>query len=213
MEDKKVFVVDDEVKVLEVIGETLGGLSLEVTCFVRPSRCLERLCSEECDLLITDLRMPEMDGIELVANVRRLAPWVSVLVMTGYGDVATAVRAMKAGAADFMEKPLEKGNLLRTVKSLLRENVHFNTCVGEPLTGMQMKVLKSVIDGKSNKEIAALLGRSTRTIEVHRADMMEKLGVSSLLDLIKRAISLGLIDLMAKPRSDGTPQQAEPNGI
>jgi two-component system response regulator FixJ len=169
------------------------------------------LCSEKCDLLITDLRMPELDGIELVANVRRLAPWVSVLVMTGYGDVANAVRAMKAGAADFMEKPLDKDNLLRAVKLLLRENVHINTCVGEPLTAMQMKVLKSVIDGKSNKEIADLLGRSTRTIEVHRAHMMEKLGVSSLLDFVKRAVSLGLIDLTMKHRHGETVQEAEPN--
>ncbi len=210
--EQSVFVVDDEVKVLEVIGETLGTLSVEVTCFVRPTRCLERLRSAEgCDLLIADLRMPEMDGIELLANVRRATPWVPVMLMTGYGDVATAVRAIKAGAVDFMEKPLDKGNLLRTVKSILQENTFTTACVGKPLTAIQMKVLKLVIDGKSNKEIAELLGRSVRTIEVHRAHMMEKLGVSSLLDLVKRAVSLGLVDLTAEPRPNGTAQQAEPN--
>lgn len=209
--EQSIFVVDDEVKVLEVIGETLGTLPVEVTCFVRPIRCLERLGSEECDLLIADLRMPEMDGIELLTNVRRLTPWVPVLVITGYGDVPTAVRAIKAGAVDFMEKPLDKDNLLRTVKSLLRENTFTRTCVGKPLTAIQMKVLKLVIDGKSNREIADLLGRSVRTIEVHRAHMMEKLGVNSLLDLVKRAVSLGLVDLRAKPRPDETAQEAEPN--
>lgn len=198
--EQSVFVVDDEVKVLEVIGETLGSLSVEVTCFVHPARCLERLGSQECDLLIADLRMPEMDGIELLTNVRRITPWVPVLVITGYGDVATAVRAIKAGAADFMEKPLDKGNLLRTVKLLLQENTRTTASVGKPLTAIQTKVLKLVIDGKSNRAIAELLGRSVRTIEVHRAHMMEKLGVSSLLDLVKRAVSLGLVDLPTNQR-------------
>lgn len=207
--EHSVFVVDDEVKVLEVIGETLGSLPVEVTCFVHPSRCLERLCSGECDLLIADLRMPEMDGIELLTNVRRLTPWVPVLVVTGYGDVPTAVRAIKAGAVDFMEKPLDRDSLLRSVKSILRENVFANTCVGKPLTAIQMKVLKLVIDGKSNREIADLLGRSTRTIEVHRAHMMQKLGVNNLLDLVKRVAALGLVDLTVDRQSGKAAQGGE----
>ena len=195
--ERNVFVVDDEVKVLEVVGATLGSLSVEVTCFVHPVKCLERLRSQKCDLLIADLRMPEMDGMELVTNVRRHAPWVPVLIMTGYGDVPTAVRAIQAGAVDLIEKPLDKDTLIRTVKSILRENVLGNTCVGKALTAIQMKVLKMVIDGKSNKEIADLLDRSVRTVEVHRANMMEKLGVSNMLDLVKRAATLGLVDLTA----------------
>jgi DNA-binding NarL/FixJ family response regulator len=110
-----------------------------------------------------------------------------------------------------MEKPLDKDNLIRTVKSLLRENTFTRTCVGKPLTAIQMKVLKLVIDGKSNREIAELLGRSVRTIEVHRAHMMEKLGVNSLLDLVKRAVSLGLVDLRARRRPDETAQEPESN--
>ena len=121
--ERNVFVVDDEVRVLEVVGETLGNLSVEVTCFVRPAKCLGRLRSQKCDLLIADLRMPEMDGIELVTNVKRHCPWVPVLIMAGGGDLPGAVRAMKAGAADIIEKPLDKDDLIRTVESILQGSV------------------------------------------------------------------------------------------
>ncbi|KPK34241.1 MAG: hypothetical protein AMJ65_18555 [Phycisphaerae bacterium SG8_4] len=206
---RRVFVVDDEIKVLEVVGETLGSLSVEVTCFVRPSKCLRLLRSQKCDLLIAGLRMPEMDGIELVTNVRHHAPWVPVLIMTDFSDVRSAVRAMKAGAVDLIEKPLDKDNLARTVESILQENVLSNTCVGKPLTEIQMKVLKMVIDGKSNKEIADLLDRSVRTVEVHRAHMMQRLGVSNLLDLVKRAATLGLVDLTAGQKPDLAERETE----
>ena len=131
------------------------------------------MCSQKCDLLIADLRMPEMDGIELVTNAKHHAPWVPVLIMTDDGDVRTAVRAMKAGAVDLIERPLNKDDLIRMVKSILQKDVLSNACVGKPLTAVQMRVLKMVIDGKSNKEIADLLDRSIRTVEVHRANMME----------------------------------------
>ncbi|MHC4431796.1 MAG: response regulator transcription factor [Planctomycetota bacterium] len=207
--ERKVFVIDDEVKVLEAVGKALGSLSVEVTCFVRPSKCLGLLRSQKCDLLIADLKMPEMDGIEFVTNVQRYAPWVPVLVMTEHGDVPGAVRAMKAGAIDLVEKPLEKDNLIRTVESILQEDVLSNACVGKPLTAVQTKVLKMVIDGKSNKEIADLLDRSVRTIEVHRAHMMERLGVSSLLELVKRAAALGLVDLTAGQKPYLTAREGE----
>jgi len=197
-----VFIVDDEIKVLEAIAETLGSLGVEVNCFADPAKCLERLRRETCDLLIADLKMPEMDGIELLATVRRQTPWVPVMIVTGYGDVQSAVGAIKAGAADFIEKPLDKKELLRRVKSILQESTIANTSVGEPLTRIQTKVLKLIVDGNNNKQIAEQLGRSVRTIEVHRARLMEKLGVSSLLDLLKRAVSLGLVDLGAKEQSE-----------
>ncbi|MHC4145028.1 MAG: response regulator transcription factor [Planctomycetota bacterium] len=208
--EQSVFVVDNELKVLEVVGETLGSLGIEVTCFVHPAKCLERLSSQKCDLLIADLKMPEMDGMELVASVKRMAPWVPVLIIIGYGDVRTAVRAIKAGAVDFIEKPLDKQNLVRTVKAILQENVLPNASVGKPLTAVEAKILKLVIDGKSNRDIAELLKRSVRTIEVHRAHMMDKLGVKSLLDLVKRAVTLGLIDLPANHEPGETMQDPEP---
>ena len=199
---QQVFVVDNEVSVLKAIEETLITLDVEVTCFVNPVTCLEQLPSHNCDLLIVDLKMPKMDGIELLTNVKRRIPWLPVLVVTGYGDIPTAVRAIKAGAEDFIEKPLDKGTLLSMVESLLHENEPANTTTGRPLTPTQAKVLKLIIDGNSNREIADLLNRSVRTIEVHRAHVMEKLGVTNMLELIKRAIALGLVDMPPTPKPD-----------
>jgi two-component system response regulator FixJ len=186
-----IFFVDDELKVRQAVGETLEQLSARVTCFPCASDCLEQLGSQKCDLLITDLRMPEMDGIELLRRARLIAPWVPVLIITGYGDIPTAVGAIKAGAADFIEKPLDKKSFVQKVKSLLPENGN-GKHLGEPLTQTEQKVLRLVLDGKSNKEIANLLNRSKRTVEVHRARVMRKLGADSLIDLVKRAAATGL---------------------
>jgi len=194
--NRHIFFVDDELKVRQVVGETLEQLGLQVSCFACAAECLERLPGQRCDLLITDLRLPEMDGVELLKRARLAAPWIPVLILTGYGDIPTAVEAIKAGAVDFIEKPLDKQSLVRKVMSLLPENGnHQHT--GKPLTRSEQKVLQLVLDGKSNREIASLLRRSQRTIEVHRAHMMRKLGASSLIDLIKRAAAMGLTDLGA----------------
>ncbi len=191
-DNQHIFFVDDESKVRQVVAETLEQLRARTTCFPCASDCLEQLGSQKCDLLITDLRMPEMDGIELLRRARVLAPWLPVLIITGYGDIPTAVKALKAGVADFIEKPLDKKIFVRKVKSLLPENGNHKH-LGEPLTQTEQRILSLVLDGKSNKDIASLLNRSRRTIEVHRARVMRKLGAESLVDLVKRAS--GIISL------------------
>lgn len=181
-----IFVVDDERGVCTTISETLEQFGAKVTCFLRADECLEQLPSQRCDLLITDLKMPEMDGMELVRSVRHLTPWVPILVVTGYGDIPTAVKAIRAGAADFIEKPLRKAIFVDKVESILRGNgnrKHLAKC----LTKCERTVLWLVIEGKTNREIASLLSRSVRTIEVHRSNIMHKLGVDNLVDLVKLA--------------------------
>lgn len=192
--DRHIFIVDDELKVRQVVAETLEQLSARVTCFPCASDCFEQLGSHKCDLLITDLRMPEMDGIELLRHAKLINPWVPVMIITGYGDIPTAVEAVKAGAADFIEKPLDKKSFVQMVKSLLPENGNHKH-LGEPLTQTEQRVLRFVLDGKSNKNIASLLSRSIRTIEVHRARVMRKLGADSLVDLVKRVAVTGLAEL------------------
>jgi two-component system response regulator FixJ len=195
-DSRHIFFVDDELKVRQVVAETLEQLSARVTCFPCASDCLEQLSCHKCDLLITDLKLPEMDGIELLRCARLIAPWVPVLIITGYGDVPTAVEAIKAGATDFIEKPLNKKSFLRKVKSLLPENGNHKH-LGTSLTQSEERVLKLVLNGRSNQEIASLFNRSRRTIEVHRANMMHKLGAESVIDLVKQAATMGLTDLGA----------------
>ena len=113
--------------------------------------------------------------------------------------------AIKAGAADFMKKPLDKESFVTKVKSLLPENGNHKH-LGKPLTQSEDRVLRLVLNGKSNQEIASLLSRSRRTIEVHRANMMHKLGVDSLADLVKRAAVMGLMERQGvQNQSDAKP--------
>jgi len=199
-----IFFLDDEPMIREVVRETLEDLNFKVSCFADPIECLSQLRSQKCNLLITDLKMPEKDGLELLMDVQHLAPWVPVLMITGYGDVPTAVKAMKAGAVDFIEKPLDKKNFARKIRSVLKKNVSFNPNLGNSLTRNETKILQLVIDGMSNKEIANLLHRSARTVEAHRAHLMHKLGVDNLVDLVKRVALMGLVDLEEKQPPEET---------
>ena len=189
-----IFFVDYEVSVRQAVGDTLQQINSKVSCFASPIDCLEHLGPQRCSLLITDLRMPEMDGIELLKRARLLVPWLPVLIVSGYGDIPVAVEGIKAGAVDFIEKPLDKKRFVKKVKSLLPENGNHKH-LGKPLTCSEVKVLKLVIDGKSNKEIANLLNRSKRTVEVHRARVMRKLDAYSLVDLVKQAAAMGFLCL------------------
>lgn len=204
---QRVFFVDDEPNIRRTVLETLEPLGLKVDCFAGAVECLENLESQHCDLLITDLRMPEMDGLELLKRARFVNPWVPVLIITGYGDIPTAVEGVRAGAVDFIEKPLEKSDFVRRVESILSQNYrHSNALAGEPLTRSEKRVLKLVIDGRSNKEIANALNRSRRTVEVHRASAMRKLNVDNVIDLVKRTAELGLVEL---PEHEGETQSGQ----
>lgn len=186
---QRVFVVDDEPKVLKAIGKSIEELDCEVVCFETAQACLEALSASNCDLVVTDLSMPEMDGMALLREVKRLKPYVPVIVVTGYGEIPIAVKAVKEGAMDFLEKPLDEDTFLPIVAMALRKSQKMER-VG--LTDMERDILALVIDGKSNKEIAAQMGRSVRTVENHRYRLMRKLQAENTASLIKIANQLNL---------------------
>jgi len=190
---RHIFVVDDEVGVCQAIRGTLQQYGAEVTCFDRAAECLEHLPSRRCDLLITDLRMPEMDGMELLKRIVSLTPTTPVVILTGYGDIPTAVKALKAGAVDFVEKPPHKESFVDKIESILQESTN-NNRLGTRLSKREREVLRLVVEGKTNKEIATLLSRSTRTIEVHRSHIMHKLGVKNVIELVKWTAGMGMVD-------------------
>jgi len=181
-----VFFVDDKPKVRKMVGRTLEQAGLKVTCFASGSECLKQLRCRTCDLLITDVKMPEMDGIELLTEVKRIIPSLPVLVVTGYGDIPMAVEALKVGASEFIEKPLDRQSFLSAVESVLKLYALIHQIVGDVLTKTEMIVLRLILEGKRTKEIAMLRQRSVRTIEVHRIRIMRKLGVDNLVDLVKQ---------------------------
>ena len=193
MKAARIVFVDDEPGVCHTVSKTLERVGLSVRCFHRAMDCLAHLAEEPCDLLVTDVKMPGKDGVELLREVKEHLPWLPVLIVTGYGDVPMAVRAMKAGAANFIEKPLDRGTFLHAVQSLLARSPGQTALKECALTGAEMKILYLVLDGKNNREIATALHRSPRTIEVHRGHLMQKLGATSIIELLRRAADLGLL--------------------
>jgi FixJ family two-component response regulator len=130
--------------------------------------------------------MPEMDGVSLLENIRRVSPLTPVLLVTGYGSVPLAVKSIQLGASDFVEKPLDETVLLPKVQAILQAKGYSHDT---ELSIAEQRVLELVADGKPNKEIAYLLGRSIRTIENHRHRLMRKLGVASTAELVKVALT------------------------
>ena len=188
---QRVFFVDDEPLICKAASRTLARRQLEVTCFTNAADCLEALDTADWALLITDMNMPDIDGMQLLERVKAIRPGLPVLIITGFGNIPLAVRAVKAGAFDFVEKPLERAAFLRSVESALMESNYDDGLAGKALSKVEMKVLKLIVDGKSNKEAAHLLNRSARTIEDHRARIMRKLDVDNIVDLVKWVVKMG----------------------
>jgi len=175
----------------------LERLGSKVSCFACAADCLEKLRFQRCDLLITDVRMPGMDGIKLLIEARRIIPLLPVVVITGYGDIPMAVRAMKAGASNFIEKPLERKGFLSIVESALKQIRPAKPRMGRPLTKAEMRIFRLLLEDKTNYEIAELLHRSVRTIEDHRHNIMRKFGTKTLAGLVRQAAALGLFEVSA----------------
>jgi len=202
MRAARVVFVDDEPKVRAIVRKTLQRADADVHCFSSAQDCLKHLATARCDLLITDVRMPDRDGMDLLAEVKERLPWIPVLIVTGYADVPLAVQALKAGAADFVEKPLDRDKFLQTVERLIERNARPAAFLEESLTRAERRVLYHVLDGRNNREIAAALHRSPRTIEVHRHHLMRKLGAANIIELLQRAADLGLIPAAPARRED-----------
>lgn len=193
-----IYVVDDDSCIRDLVSLTLEGMGYECTCFEDADRCIDELRAGRCDLLITDVRMPGKGGIELLVEVKRMLPWLPVLVMTSYAEIPISVQAVKAGAFDFIEKPLDGQMLLAAVESALRENDLSNIMRGKLLTKTEAVILNLILQGRSNKGIAHILHRSVRTIEDHRNHIMRKLDVDNVVDLVKRATAMGMVKLPGK---------------
>jgi two-component system, LuxR family, response regulator FixJ len=188
-----IFVVDDDDCIRESACKLIESAHYQCSCFSNGESCLRELEHHKCDLLITDVQMPGKDGIEVLEEAMRKAPWMPVIVMTNYADVPMSVRALKAGAYDFIEKPLKQDFFLGVVRLALKHLELDNPIVGKALTKTERIVLRLLMQGMCNRRIAYVLQRSERTIEVHRGHIMQKLGVDNIVDLVKRATAMGFV--------------------
>jgi two-component system response regulator FixJ len=201
MPDPIVFVVDDDDAVRDSLSLLLETSGHRVRAFGSAQNLLDALTPEAHGCIIADVRMPGMDGLELQERLAARRIGLPVIIMTGHGDVPIAVRAMKAGAVDFIEKPFAEEPLLETVRLALVQSQRDRRRSGEPsaeerlaqLTTREREVLEAMVAGHPNKAIAHLLQISPRTVEIHRARVMEKTGARSLSHLVRLALQAGVV--------------------
>jgi two-component system response regulator FixJ len=197
-----VFVVDDDRAMRESLRWLLESVGLTVRTYANAADFLREYEPTQTGCLVLDVRMPGMSGLDLQAELVRRGAGLPTIVVTGHAEVPMAVRAVKAGAVDFIEKPFSDQLLLDRVRQALeidrlerevrrrREEARRRL---ETLTAREREVLMLVAAGKANKEIAAELGLSPKTVEVHRSHVMSKMFVDSLAELIRVAILAGAI--------------------
>ncbi len=187
---QKVFFVDDEPEIRTIIEDILGKQGYEVTSFANAQACMAEVERTGCNLVITDFKMPGTNGMELLTEIKRKAPWVPVIIITGYGNIEMAVYAIKIGASDFLEKPLDRMKLLNKVKEILSRSEYYRHHNTMKLTKTENIVLKLILEGWSNKEIARKMNCVVRTIEFHHSNIYHKFGVDNAVDLTKKAIAM-----------------------
>jgi len=201
MADSPILIVDDDPDVRDSLRALLESSGFTVREHDSAKAVLSDPALGSALCLIADIRMPEMDGLQLQEELNRRKTVLPVIVVTGHGDVPLAVRAMKAGATDFLEKPFDEELLLAAVQSAkaAADQARMQSQTGETaarligqLTPRELDVLKHLVAGRSNKVIAYELSISPRTVEIHRAHLMDKMEARSLSDLIRMALAAGI---------------------
>jgi FixJ family two-component response regulator len=183
-----VYVVDDDEAVRDSLQWLLEGKDYRVKCFDSAESFLSRFDSREVACLIVDIRMDGMSGLELQDKLLERRSPLPVVFITGHGDVPMAVTTMKKGAMDFIEKPFKEDELLGLVERMLDQARSSRDALLSRLTTREAQVLERIVAGRLNKQIADDLGISIKTVEAHRANIMEKLNANTVADLLKIAL-------------------------
>lgn len=199
MNQSTIYVVDDDEAVRESLGALLEAQSYEVRGFASAEEFLRAFRPNLRGCLLVDMRMPGMDGLTLLQRLAAAGSKLPVVVVTGHGDVPLAVRAMKAGAVDFLEKPYANEAMLDVVRRALAAEVSYEdidadavTAKLTALTPRERDVLEQLVVGHPNKIIAHELNISPRTVEIHRANLMKKMQADSLSHLVRMALVGGI---------------------
>jgi len=197
-----VHVIDDDEALRESLTFLLRAAKHDVRSYASAKAFLDALPDASVGCIITDVRMPGMSGIDLLRRLKELNVVAPVIVVTGHGDVALAVEAMKIGAVDFLEKPFDDEVLMASVDAALRqqdgqsrrqsERAEIESRVAA-LSPRERDVLGGLVAGRANKQIAYDLGISPRTVEIYRANLMNKMQAGSLSDLVRMALIVGIL--------------------
>jgi two-component system response regulator FixJ len=200
-ENRLIHLVDDDEAIRHSASFMLRHSGFRVKTYVDGVAFLEQVEEAEKGCILLDVQMPRMDGLQVQEALNERGVAMPVIVLTGHGDVAVAVRAMKAGAVDFVEKPYAKQTLVdaltrafERLEARRKEEVLADEARGliEHLTAREREVLNGLVSGQTNKEIAISLDISPRTVEIHRANVMEKMGASNLSTVLRIAFAAGI---------------------
>lgn len=194
-----VYLIEDDDSMRDSLSFVLENAGYKVVASASPNAFMEVHSNADPGCLVVDLEMPGCTGIELVRRFRQAGYQRPFVIVTGYGTVATAVEAMRLGAIDFIEKPFRHDALLRCVANavqadrtarLEQKEIDDYQVREQSLTAREKQVMELVIEGKLTKQIASTLGISTKTVEVHRSNITKKMGVRSVVHLIKHSLEL-----------------------
>lgn len=198
-----VFVVDDDPSVRKALGRLLRTAGLSVETFASAEEFLQHVLPDAPGCLIVDVRMPGLSGLDLQHRLTDTNIGLPVVFITGHGDIPMTVRAMKAGAVDFLPKPFDESSLLHAVRQAIARSVRTRRQSAEgaairqrleSLTPREREVLELVVRGMLNKQIAHRLEVTEKTVKVHRAQVMRKMQADSLAGLVQMAGRIGLMD-------------------
>jgi FixJ family two-component response regulator len=200
-EQKFVCVIDDDPSMRESLKSLLGSVGLRVELFDSAPEFFGRKLPDAAICLVVDVRLPGMSGLDFQAELSRANINVPIIFITGYGDIAMTVKAMKAGAIEFFSKPFRDQDLLDAVKLALEKNeakrkgqrtIAIVASLFDSLTPREQEVMRLVTTGLMNKQVAAEMGVSEITVKVHRGNVMRKMQANSLVDLVRIADMLGI---------------------
>ena len=199
--ESRVFIIDDDLSVRKGLERLLRSVGYPVEAFASAADFLDRAVFPSVCCIILDVRMPEVNGLDLQARLMDSGCELPIIFLTGYGNIPMSVQAMKQGAVDFLTKPVDEEKLLEAVQNALARH---RTLLGErcrveeiqarieSLTPRELEVLRYVIAGALNKQIAAYLGIAEKTVKVHRGRMMEKMGVTTVAKLVQLCAIAGV---------------------
>ncbi|MBB3047680.1 FixJ family two-component response regulator [Litorivivens lipolytica] len=198
-EEATVFIVEDDEAVRDSLKLMLESLGHKVEAFERADTFLEAYDPERPGCIVLDIRMPGMNGMELQRKLNAMMSILPIIFVTGHGDVPMAVEAMQQGAVDFVQKPYREQDLLDKIQKAIAQDAEHRHELKEvkvikerheELTPREREVMDMMVDGKANKVIAIDLDISQRTVEIHRARVMEKMGAKSLAQLVRMSMAL-----------------------
>jgi len=189
-----IFIIDDDPDMCKSLAWLLESVQLPIEIYHSGTAYLEVHDSNRRGCLLIDMRMPGMSGLQLLEQLNARQNPIPVIIISAHGDIPLAVRAMKSGAVDFISKPFNEQLLIERIQELIERDMHRHPYINqaslytrrfESLTPREREIMEQVVMGKMNKQIAYVLGISMKTVEQHRAKLMEKMQVGSLAELIK----------------------------